>query len=122
MQNFRTKILTYNGNLLKYKSGLSYPNLKVYQCGTDTLSITSVKKGQSYTIEINRGGFQNPQYIQVKTRKGVYACLTYYELLEDADERNMIIDRYGSLQRYFDTFCSTTEYNQELLDLKEGNA
>ena len=119
MKNFRTKILTYNGNLLKYKSALSYPNLKVYQCGNDRLSISSVKRGQSYTVEINRGGFQNPQYIQVNTRKGVYACLTYYELLDDAEQVNFIIDRYGSVQRYFDTFCSTTEYNQELLDLTE---
>lgn len=113
MKNFKTKIMTYNGNLLQYRPNLSYPNIKVFTCGNDRLTVSGVKGGQAYTVEINRNGFQSGQYITVKTRRGVYAVMTYYELLESDEYVEFIIDQYGSLQHYLDNVCCTTEYIKE---------
>lgn len=117
MRNFKNKILTYKGNTLKFDSMLSYPNLKTYKNGNDRLVITSMARGQEYRVEIVRNNVVN-QLITVHSRRGVYAVLTYYEILGDNEEVEFINSQYGSLQHYLDDVCTTSEYISEKYNIK----
>lgn len=113
MKNFKPYIMTYYGKHLKYNSLLSTNARKVYKSDNeDVLTICTTSRGVTYTVEIlYKGG--DKQYITVESRKGVYAVLTYYELLSNRDEVDYLISQYGTLQHYFDDICCTTEYIKE---------
>lgn len=119
MRNFRIYILTYNGHHLKFNSMLSASNRKVYTADNgDQLTVCSASRGVSYTIEINTK--KGTQYFTVESRRGVYSCLTYYELLVDDDERDFLISQYGSIQHYLDDICCSSEYIKDAYNMKGG--
>lgn len=75
------------------------------------LTVCYSKINKQYTIEVNNNC--SKQYFTVKSRRGVYAVLTYFEPLQNPEEVDFLISQYGSLEHYFDDICCTTEYIKE---------
>ena len=122
MRNFALNITTYNDNTLHYNHALSGVNRKVYTNRDYRLTIVCQNSMHSYTIEIaeiiNVTDVVTLRYVNVNTRKGVYAVLTYFELLLHEDETEFLINQYGSLQRYFDGVCCTPEFIREKYNMR----
>ena len=111
MVNFRTYIMTYSGEHLKFSAAESAPNRKVYKLRDYVITVCYSKVNKRYTIEVSRGGVN--QYFTVKSRRGVYAVLTYFEPLHNPEEVDFLISQYGSLEHYFDDICCTPEFIKE---------
>lgn len=111
MVNFRQYILTYSGEHLKFSAADSASNRKVYKLRDYIITVCYSMVNKRYTIEVNRLGAK--QYFTVKSRKGVYATLTYFEPLQNPEEVAFINSQYGSLEHYLDDVCCTSEFIKE---------
>lgn len=111
MVNFKQYILTYSGEYIKYSPKDSTNTLKVYKLRDYVVTVCYSKINNEYTIEVKRNA--SKQYFTVKSRRGVYAALTYFEPLQNPEEVDFILNQYGSLQHYFDNVCCTPEYIKE---------
>lgn len=117
MRNFIPKIHTYNGGMLRYMAHLSSNTVKVYCDRDHRLSIVAQPAGRSYTIEIahiiNTTDVVVDFCFTVRSRRGVYSVLTFFEYLYNDDEIEFLNNQYGSLQHYFDDVCCTSEFLKE---------
>lgn len=117
MKNFARRIHTYNGDYLRYNELLSTTSVKVYTNKDYRLSIVAQPAGRSYTIEvasiINVTDVHVDFCFTVRSRRGVYSVLTFFEYLYNNDEVEFLNNQYGSLQHYFDDVCCTSEFLKE---------
>ncbi|MBO7714448.1 MAG: hypothetical protein J6S85_12805 [Methanobrevibacter sp.] len=68
---------------------------------------------KGYNIHIWNELTNFSKYITVKTRRGLYAAITYFYYLTDESQIKYLNDNFGGYQKYFDTVCETVEYITE---------